>query len=285
MATSASLSSPHSPAHPVTTARCRTGLPAALNAEWTALREDPHGVATVRRWVAAEPALRDARTLVDVERLAGSAPSDQVLAALLRLAQNGDRLAARTLLQLHLGAAINLARRTCHHAGGDLEEAQARAISALWEAIARYPLPRRRGNHAAGLALDVLRQLTAHTDNRPGRARRLLEVPREGLREELEGRPEPAPAVDATRQVEELLRWAVRKQVLTSEDATLLRRLHTSADGAGRELTQAAVARELGMTHTALRQRSSRATRKLAEAIRAGRPAPTTSKPAVTAAA
>lgn len=247
-----------------------TDLIRALNAEWTQLVQQPASAAATRSWAGSDGALAHAESLRDVERLAGGPDGEEVLAALLRLAQSGDRLAGRTVLQLQLGAALKLAVRTCHYAGGDLQEAKARAVSCLWEAIAAYPLPRRRGNHAASLALDVLNRLTSHTDNRPGRAIRkaeLLEVPQEDLLQSLADRPEPTSDADPAGEVLELLRWAVRRQVLSAADAALLRRLHTSSTSE-RELTQAALARQLGISHAALRQRSSRATRRLAGAVR-----------------
>lgn len=244
----------------------------ALNAEWTQVLRQAGSAATTRTWAGREGALACAQTLSDVERLAGGPDGDDVLVALLSLAQDGDQLAARTVLQLQLGAVVRLALRTCHYAGGDLQEAKARAVSCLWEAIAAYPLPRRRGNHAGSLALDVLNRLTSHADNRPGRAVRqaeLLEVPQEDLLQSLADRPEPTGDADPAREVLDLLSWAVRRHVLTADDADLLRQLHTSASA--RELTQAAMARQLGISHAALRQRSSRATRRLADAVRCDR--------------
>ena len=266
-----------SPASSRTTAPVARDLVRALNAEWVQLRQQPDSDAAVRRWVELEPALAGAGRLADVERLAAG-HADQVLAALLRLTHGGDALAGRVLLQLQLGAAVNLALRTVHHAGGDLEEAKACAVACLWEVIAAYPLPRRRGNHAAGLALDVLNRLTSHTDHRPGRALRraaLLELPQEDLLQSLAQCPEPDVDPDPTAEVLELLGWAVRRSVLTDVEAELLRRLHTS--GPDRELTQAALARQLGVSHAALRQRTSRATRRLAGAVQRDRTAPTSS--------
>lgn len=258
-----------------------TDLIRALNAEWAQLVQQPAGAAAARTWAGGDAALAGAGSLRDVERLAGGPDGEQVLAALLRLAQGGDRLAGRTVLQLQLGAAVKLALRTCHYAGGDLQEAKARAVSCLWEAIATYPLPRRRGNHAASLALDVLNRLTSHADNRPGRAVRqaeLLEVAQEDLLQSLADRPEPTTDTDPAGEVLELLRWAVRRQVLSADDADLLRQLHTSNNE--RELTQAAMARQLGISHAALRQRSSRATRRLAEAVQRDRRLPGLGQPA-----
>lgn len=246
-----------------------TDLVRGLNAEWSRLLEQPMNAVSARRWAGSQQALAGAQTLRDVEHLAAGPDGDEVLAALLRLAQGGDRLASRTVLQLQLGSVVKLALRTCHYAAGDLQEAKARAVSYLCEAIAAYPLPRRRGRHSTSLALDVLNRLTSHADTRPGRAVRqaeLIEVPQEDLLQSLADRAEPVGEPDPSGEVLELLRWAVRRGVLSDDDASLLQQLHTSNDGR-RELAQAAVARQLGISHAALRQRSSRATRRLAEAV------------------
>ena len=258
-----------------------TDLPAQLNLEWAALRHSPTAAAAVTAWASLEPSLADARTLPDVEAV-GSDPrtNDPTMAALLRLAQNGDQLAARTLLQLLLGAAINIARRTRHHAGGDLEEAQAAAIAALWEAIAEYPLTRRRGNHADGLSLEVLRRLTGHTDNRPGRAIRqphLVEVPCPDVTQLLEHAQSPTTSSEAN--VRRLLIWGLRRQLLTPYEARLLLALHSSRVRA--HATPAQLAQHLGLSHAALRQRTSRATRRLADAVQQDRvPQPDASRAA-----
>ena len=244
-------------------------LVAGLNAEWAVLCSRAASDVAVRAWSGQEPALAPAERLVDVAALAADPAADEVLAALLRLAQTGDRLAGRTLLQLQLGAAINLARRTCHHAAGDVEEAISRAVTFLWEAIAQYPVHRRHGRHADGLALAVLNRLTGHTDNRPGRGQpkaELVLVPREELLDELADRAHPPAAEDPGRQVQRLLRWALHHQVLTGDEAELLGRLHLAS-----EFDQAGVARELGVSHATLRQRSSRATRRLAAAVQRSR--------------
>jgi hypothetical protein len=139
----------------------------ALNVDWARQRLAPAS-STIRSWQATDPALAQLDTLVDIEAAASRVgANDATLAALLRLAQAGDKLAARLLLQVLLGVAVRLAARTVHHTRGDLEEARSRAVEALWQCIHRYPVDRRHGRHADQIALDTLAILVARP-NSPG---------------------------------------------------------------------------------------------------------------------
>jgi hypothetical protein len=132
-----------------------------LNREWSRLRVSEQADAAVTRWRAQEPAVFGcACTLDDVMTAAGRHDAnDPPIAALLRLAQAGDAFARRTVLQLMLGAMVRMALRTRHMADQDLEEAVARAISALWTVILSYPVARRT-RHVNNISLDVLNVLT-----------------------------------------------------------------------------------------------------------------------------
>ena len=63
-----------------------------------------------------------------------------------------------------------------------------------------------------------------------------------------------------------LLAWGVRRAVVSVEDARLLLRLHSPREPST-TVSCRAVADELGLRHDALRQRASRATRRLASAV------------------
>lgn len=306
-----------------TSRRITWGLVGALSREWAALLVT---TPPVHRWAAAEPALADAVTLADVGRLAAEQHgNDEVLAALLRLAQSGDELAARTLLQVMLGAVVRLAARTVHHADGDLEESRARAVAALWAAIRAYPLDRRRRNHADRLSLDVLSALTRDRRRATQRAAdgsklvvreyamgvgceqltgesgpaspdttaaRLRHGPAPSSHGSLAGDDAhpmcaaPGDSPDSPRrsfwaaaageevaracsdeQLILLLAWGARRGVVSPDDARLLLLLHSPADPSqSRNARQ--LAEEVGLSHAALRQRVSRATRHLAAAVR-----------------
>lgn len=256
------------------------GLVGALNAEWRAITAGDVATEAVAGWATREPVLSGHRDLEGVVDAAGRRGEDAVLLALLRLSRAGDELATRTALQVMLGAAVRLARRTLGHAHGDLEESLARAIAALWQVVREYPFERRSCRPADGISLDVLAALTGA--GRP----RLAEVPG-GLAGELDDRADDAadeeagaraafwslahpPAVGACadEQLILLLAWGVRRSAVTVDDARLLMRLHSPADP-GTATSCRDVADELGLGHAAVRQRASRATRRLAAAVAA----------------
>jgi hypothetical protein len=248
----------------------------ALNAEWRRIVVNAEARAAVAGWRTTHPALAgcaDPAAVLDAVTRRGQ---DGVLLALLTLAREGDALAARIALQAMLGAAVRLARRTLGHAQGDLQESLSRAVAALWQVLRDYPIERRTCRAADGISLDVLAALTAN-----GRSR--VEVPG-GLPVELADVPDDRPDDAGLRglfwaashpgaahacsdeQLILLLAWGVRRGVVSLEDARLLLRLHSPREP-GTAATCREVAEELGLGHAALRQRASRATRRLASAV------------------
>ncbi|TDD98939.1 hypothetical protein [Jiangella asiatica] len=245
-----------------TGARCRTGTGVAgrLNDEWARLRTDDATAATVAGWAVRHPALAGCGCLDDVELAVAGADrrgADDLLLALLRLAQSGDGLAGRTVLQLMLGKAIRIATS---HAGRDsrdnLEHA---AVAALWATIATYPVARRPAKVAANLAMDTLgavsRELAhsrAETPAEPGSVADALG--------EAAARDD-----DGDLELVELLAWAVEAGTISAADATLV--LDIYAPAPGQEGGRAAAERR-GISWPAARQRASRAVRKLARSVR-----------------
>jgi hypothetical protein len=265
----------HSTSPPVRTHT--RGLVGALNAEWRQLTEDRRTRSAVASWGESVPALNGLRDLSAVVT-AASVPTDRdVLSGLLLLARRGDSLAARTALQVMLGAAVRLAARTRSHAGGDVEESVARAVAATWQVVRSYPIERRTCRPADGISLDVLSALTRHVhgDNEIAA----------GLPADLVDQAEPdQPDVGELReafwsllwpgrrpacgdeQVIMLLAWGVRAGAVSVADAQLLLRLH-SPDDREAGISCRELAGELGLGHAAVRQRASRATRRLASAV------------------
>jgi hypothetical protein len=253
------------------------GLVGALNAEWRRIAADPAARATVAAWSSALPALTgcaDPSAVVDAVTRRGQ---DEVLLTLLRLARDGDALAARIALQVMLGSAVRLARRTLGHAQGDLEEALSRSVTALWQVIRNYPLERRTCRPADGISLDVLAALTAAGRSRPaevpgGLPAELADIPDDepddaGRRSEFWSVAHPTAAgACSDEQLVLLLAWGVRRAVVSVEDARLLLRLHSPREPRV-TVSCREVAAELGLGHAAVRQRASRATRRLASAV------------------
>jgi hypothetical protein len=255
-----------------------TGLVGALNSEWRRLLLDPSHRVRLARWRVEVPALTPFADLAAVLDAATTSLDGTVLNALLDLARRGDELAARTALQAVLGPVVRVARRTVGYADGDLEESLSRAVEAAWRVIRDYPVDR-ACRPVDGISLDVLAVLTG-----PGR-QAVTEVP-VGLPADLGDRREDVAAADEAREAfwaavrqpggrscadEELivlLAWAVRAGVITRSEAHLLLRLHSPQEP-GRSSSCREVAEHLGIAHAAVRQRASRATRRLAAAVRA----------------
>jgi hypothetical protein len=255
-----------------------SSLAGQLNREWTELVTAPASWAAPGRWASTCPALIGVRTLDEVLALIAGADAptrDAVLLALVGRAQAGDALAGRTVLQTMLGKAVRVAGTVAGRddVRGDREEALARAVAALWQAIATYPVARRPARVAANLALDTVAiAQRGHTGSSHFR-RSWREVPvpdvatvrhagpNSGL-DELSG---PADAELLT-----LLAWAVRRAVVDLDEAQLLLRVY-GVDEHGRPADARAVAEQAGLSWPALRQRCRRLARRIgAAAVEAG---------------
>lgn len=242
-----------------TSARRRSdaSLVGQLNAEWVRLCADPATPAGVARWGRRDAALAGCASLAEVE-LAVRRDPDAVLLGLLRLGQAGDALALRTVFQLMLGKAVRIAAT---HAGRDsranLEHA---AVTALWTVVASYPVDRRPAKVAANIAMDTLHATVGELAHQ---------------RHETPSSPEhldPGERLhDGPRDLEliELLAWAVGNGTVSADDATLVVDIYVPAPGcAGGE----AAADRHGISWAAARQRASRASRRIADAVRADTP-------------
>jgi hypothetical protein len=265
--------------HAAPAARQHTqGLVGALNDEWRRSVTDPSHRSRVDGWRCRVSALAPFADLPAILAAAVTRAEGEVLNGLLLLARSGDQLAARTALQAMLGPLVRLARRTVGYADGDLEESLSRAVEAAWRVIRDYPLDR-ACRPVDGISLDVLAALTG------GGRQGVVEVP-VGLPSDLGEHSHEIAEVDELRDAfwaavrepgartcsdEELIvlfAWAVRARVISRADAHLLLRLHSPEDP-GRPLTCREVAQHLGIAHAAVRQRASRATRRLAAAVQA----------------
>jgi hypothetical protein len=212
-----------------------------LESEWARLRTDR---SAARRLAEVCAMAGGARSLGEVEahvRSAGPEDADALLLALVRLAVDGDGLAARVLLQLLLPGTRNLARRWW--ALGDHEERAAAAVTAVWQRICRYPVVRRPGRVAANILMDAAREL-----------RRSL--PRVVVSLSDEPGPEPHRAEHAAVELAEVLLDAVDDGVLDRDDAMLIARSRI----AGHRVADIAAHRQLsGRTLWDRRQRAEQA--------------------------
>lgn len=119
-----------------------------LNAEWETLTTQ-HDL-TVATWGRRQPALRAASGLDELLAVIRHAP-DVGLAALIQLGLEGEGLAHRVVLQSLLGKLVLLSKGRTEWFDD--------AVSALWVAIAEYPLRRRPHAIASNLLWTLRREL------------------------------------------------------------------------------------------------------------------------------
>ena len=249
-------------------------LAGRLNLEWAQLVAAPASLTALNRWAQTCPPLNGVGTLDAVLALIANADAvarDAVLLALIEAAQAGDGLAGRTVLQTMLGKAVRVAGTIAYREDvrGDQDEALARAVAALWQAIATYPVARRPTRVAANLALDTvaLSQRGHKGSSHPRRAH--CEVPvadvasvRPAVQHDWDQDPMDGPA-DA--QLLTVLAWAVRARVVGLGDAQLLARVYT-VDEHGLPVDARMVAEQAGLSWPALRQRCRRLARRVGAA-------------------
>lgn len=240
-----------------------SSLVGRLNAEWARLCTDPAAVATVGVWSGEHAALAGCTSLSAVEHAVATgsrADADAVLLMLLRRGRDGDALATRAVLQLMLGKAIRIAAT---HTGRDTRAVlEDTAITALWTVVANYPIERRPTKVAANIAMDTLRLTVAELSHQQH------ETPTGP--EHVRGTDSAGDDLPPDLELLDVLMWAVETATISPQDATLVLDIH--APGPGREGGPVAAERH-GLTWAAARQRSSRAIRRIAAAVRADDPA------------
>lgn len=237
------------------------GVFGELNRDWdTHIAEAP----LPHAWGRAYPALADVTTfgelLESISTYSHPAGNDAVLHALLQLHADGHPAAGRAVMQSMLGKTHRLADTARKHGYDDPHQS---AIAAMWTCIGTYPL--RRTNSVAGnLSLDALRILTR-------------EAPQPRLPRAVTGwdpadhdaaDPADLPAGGDTilEDPQQILRWALDHQVISTSDHQLLCRLYLSSENTPKTLR--ALAAELGISDATVRQRHCRAMRALLAAVR-----------------
>lgn len=253
-----------------------------LTQEWAELHTMPSTPATVRRWGRSEKALTGFALpgeIVDAIDAAGHDRTNELLLALIRLFQRGHQLAGRVVLQ----ALLPKLAKTATHAGGMCtsssdtwaEDRRHITLAEFWDVMADYPVERRTSSVASNLALDTLHRVT-------GARKPPTDLPvdphdfrddqaRDGARRTwLAGLsttdPDPVEEITPDSDLLEVIAWGMRNATISQDEAQLLVASYLP------ERTQgfgfAAVADQLGLSQAAVRQRCSRASRKLTDAVR-----------------
>ncbi|PZS25552.1 MAG: hypothetical protein DLM59_19950 [Pseudonocardiales bacterium] len=250
----------------------RSGIFGQLCDEWARLNGLSSAQHNLRRWATAEPVLDGATSLGDLlDRIdAGDHDeADRVLLALIRLAQGGQQLAGRVVLQAMLPKIARMTRTLRPSSNDDrwAEDRQHIAVATFWEIVYAYPVARRESRVAANLALDTLHRLTSE-QRKP-----MVEVPLdpEEAADRLAQRSYVDPherlgTVTADSGLLEVIIWGVTVEAVTRDEAALLIRAYLPPPGVA---GGAAVAGEIDVTQAAVRQRISRARRRLIDAVRA----------------
>ncbi|WP_419708041.1 hypothetical protein [Promicromonospora sp. NFX87] len=257
--------------------------------EWEALIRQGSFADQLDAWLEAYPCLRDAITPTDA--VVDRSEQDEAFHALLSAHRAGSYAAGRLVLQCMLPAIRKMVARGGHRYGSG-HEAAADATAAMWTAIATHDLdrPSKVVSRLWSRALDAF--------TRPnGRAATIVEVAASDAmiesvansRTRLAGSSADAQhLLGATGEVLEVLAWGLDNGIIRPEEAALLTRLYapdpdlpeyetlvdtTATDRSGRPRPhsrfQSRVADELGLSHDVVRQRASRAVRRLAEGVQA----------------
>lgn len=274
----------------------RTPVPAAtlmreLDYDWADLVRTRSFALEIERFVARFPQLAALRIGGTVQL--GPEVADEVLYALIVEHAGGSFPAGRAVLQCMLPAMRGIVRRSRRHYP-DVQDLEQEAAAAMWDAITHYDLDRssRVAMRLQGHTLTrVVGDRAPHArGTRASRGPRVAEIPTDtSLLTVLERptTPEQGPEVvyslasmklGATGEVLDVIAWGLDKSVLTRDESALLARLYAPDPdlpeyaelGSGRGNYQRRVAHELGISHAALRQRASRAVRRLAEAVQSG---------------
>ncbi len=249
------------------------GIFGQLGQEWTRLGALPSMAHTLGRWGRAEPVLAGPTSLGElVDRIdtSHSVEEDQLLLALLRLAQAGQQLAGRVLLQAMLPKISRMVRRMRPTSNDDrrIEDRRHIAVATFWEVLHTYPAGRRQTKIAANLALDTLHQLTSGHRKPPGDIPLSPDVCADRLAARAYEDPRTSGGgLSSDADLLEVIIWGLDVRAICAEEASLLVRVYLPDPRDGHR--GADVAHELGLSHTVLRKRCSRARRRLVAAVRA----------------
>lgn len=237
------------------TARSRPSIWAELHREWEWLVSRPAPQIAVADWAATHPVFTGARSLQDIADIV-SRHSGPAIKALLVEHHSGHPMAARVLTQCMLPKLIRSARyaRTTVHERGEsyFDERAQQTLSAFQDVLNEW-----RPGSAASAATLGLNTLNKITQLRTVPA----QIPVEPNSQSLDRADSERPVSDSV-DARALIDWASVHQVLGEAERDLLDRAYVNPQG-----TLKALAIELSVSDTALRQRLSRTVAKLRIAV------------------
>lgn len=259
-----------------------------LTQDWAYLHHLASTTVAVRRWGRTEPALADFELpghIVDAIDSSDNERKNEILLALLRLFQDKQQLAGRTILQALLPKLARIASSTIPDADSGLaelvEDSQAITIAEFWHVMACYPVERRMSRVAQNLALDTLNRVTGQRQSRPampvdpqlmgtlhiGRLRTADSPTAQMLQGVIASAvvdPDVTEAVTPDSDLMDVIAWAARNSAITVDEAKLLATVYLTDESP----------KEWGPTDgrrapAVIRKRCSRAITKLKAAVRA----------------
>ncbi|WP_159942559.1 MULTISPECIES: hypothetical protein [unclassified Nocardiopsis] len=237
-----------------------------LNEQWAQVREDFSTQHTVLSWSAEDPRLRDAQSVQDIQTLANgpiTPATDELFRALLdRTFRDGSEseLASRIVLQLMIGRIVHTSRTMTGYIR-DIEERSQLAVVAMYDAIRTCPKDKNTylTPHLAWTAHRSAMRLAKVGAN---------EIPMANVGSERTTTDEPD--LHPSEELTQILAWSVAEGVLNAGEATLLAHRYGDESPGRPSWTSVAdpdtVADEAGISPEAMRQRCSRAARRLAAA-------------------
>lgn len=240
--------------------------------EWVDLNRLTSSATTVRRWGRLESALAGygrPGDIVDAIDQSGGAQTDMLLLALVRLFQGGHQLAGRVVLQTMLPKLIRITLRTSPTSTDNAwtEDRHHITIAEFWDVLATYPIGRRPSKVASNLALDTLHRVSG--TRRPEEAIPVdpteLPIGAHGLPAYTFDHDAAAGEINADADLVQVITWGVARGTITPDEGSLLAASYLPDPGAS---GFAAAAAELGLSQAAVRQRCSRASRRLTDAVR-----------------
>lgn len=259
--------------HDAVPAAVTSTLYRALTAEWVTLNGLPSSRRSLHRWARTETVLaglENPGAVVDAIDAADKERTDELLAALIRLSQTGNSLAGRIVLQAMLPKLTKIAVNAVTDPGTPasiVEDRRHETIAEFWTVLAGYPVARRTRSIAGNLALDTLNRVVKPHRHIDRLRRDGLVVPWTLFDENATAVAPAAVGLNPDGDLLDVIVWGAQHGAITRDEAQLLTTVYLPSATDGWGFDQAAA--DLGTTRAAVRQRCSRAVRRLTDAVRA----------------